>query len=623
MPDDYGPVYEGLIAAAAERRGLELLPTTRQQPSCRVSCLYSKACSKTHTDVALDVDPDLIVRRGTLGVIVYVTHWRTADSFQKKFWRTMEELFQYRMYKPEYRHMNWVFEPLQIKAGLLSLMRQCFDWSIDYNTDASASLSDFMRDLPKIAQRLEPLSQEKAKEYFLAGRCSASSKAALADVEQRLGETLMSEPRSVSSAWAIMASQCLSARQRGQLPRIIRSRIRTPVQLGTIVAASASEYGVPLDFERLFTDGETRSKNEEFIASVTSIPVRKKGDKFALLGTRFIGGFRLNKALFEAGVRLEGSSSLSDLTLAYFDALRNSEVWGPYLKSIVATRALQTDLSSFCRNGANPLIDVTGIVQEALTKRQKAWMLEVALCALGFNLNDLNRDLDPVLISKHGVALKEIAPFGDSGIHVIGNLNTGNWDDLKPIPGTSIPDTFSILRSEILAWVNRISVDGLVAGSRDTLILSYRYKRIKTFLSRAPHPLRPALLNTLKVKGFEVLENYPVPNFLNQMAGGKTGRFEVDFLAKQNGKTLLINIVTAQDGNESHKRKEMAARIKAARVHFAKSTQQYSAIAPRIWLILDGDWQQSFVRNLYESGAEAIFPALEWDQLVRALDQAT
>ena len=244
MPDDFGPIYEGLIAAAAERIGIPLLPAGRQSPQCRDVCAFASACAVTSAPVELDVDPDLILEGPKSGIVVYVTHWRTADSFQKKFWRTMEELFQYRLYRPDFLHINWVFEPLQIKGGLLSLMKQAFDWSEDYNSGGTLRLDEFMEELPELAKQLAPASPEKAKDYFLSRQCTTASRIVVKDVQKRLSKVLRATPIRKTALWDTMVANCLKARQRSWSPLDINCKIRTPVQIGAILEAAARHWKV-------------------------------------------------------------------------------------------------------------------------------------------------------------------------------------------------------------------------------------------------------------------------------------------------------------------------------------------------------------------------------------------
>lgn len=202
---------------------------------------------------------------------------------------------------------------------------------------------------------------------------------------------------------------------------------------------------------------------------------------------------------------------------------------------------------------------------------------------------------------------------------MIGALNSGAWANIRPMPNHDLKGTLAILGEEIVTWVKQRSRCLSVDCIEDAMRL-YRYKRVKTLLSRAPHPLRPALMTALRKKGFDVVEDGPVRNFLNDMARGKTGRFEVDAIAARNGTRLYINIVTAQDGNESHKRKEMAARIRAAHVGWDNAARKFTPVKLLMWLILDGDWPAVFVGNLYEAGADRVFPATSWGELMSALD---
>lgn len=387
MPDDYGPIYEGVIAAGASRIGIELLPTKRQTPNCRDVCAYAGDCIATNSDVKLDVDPDLVLRCGKNLAVAYVTHWRTADSFQKKFWRSMEELFQYRIYRPDIKHISWVFEPLQIKGGLLNLMKQVFDYSVDYNSSPSDSLTKFMKELPALAQSMGEISQESAKQYFLSPGSSAAARDARDDVSTRLRDAFSDIKPSRNDLWSIMIGNCFSARQKGWKSQNIQAKIRTPVQIGAVVLAAAKYWGVRANLATLLSSRSLRTCEKGFCDCLTTLPIRKKGDDYIYFCNGRIGGVTLNEKVLNT-MDAVSAKSLASIAVEYHEVMEGDPVWGPYLRSIVNTRDLGDSIRRYLWKRPRAGIDVSGMTQCALSSRDESWMLELALCICGANLND-------------------------------------------------------------------------------------------------------------------------------------------------------------------------------------------------------------------------------------------
>ena len=622
MPDIFGTIYEGILAYAVKENGLECSQAPPPPESCRTMCKHRQACRKIGSEINLTVDPDLIVRlpRGRAAVI-YSTHWRTADSFQKKFWRTLEELFQYRVHRPDYLHVNWVFEPLQIKRGLLVSMSKVFDCSEDYSDSWSAKHQSFIAGLQSWADDIKPVSIDAVVTYCRSSKRSAAERSFLNDVVTRMKAVIdsLEEISEESPLWVRMRDNCFESQKRKQVPHAVQERTRTPLQLGAIVQATADRMGVEIDLEALFNNGMLRCgtavETKKLSAALASIPVRRARGQFRHLGRENIGRIGFD-ADFIPAVPKKRARRFATLAQNYLRVMDAHPTWSAYFDSVAGgTSAVVKDLGRAGVKGAVSVNDYTQMMVSAASDPASSWLLEVALCGVERNLNDLNRDLDGYFESEFDTPLKRLAPFGDSGIHVIGALNKGDWEQLREIPGQSHAKTVSLLWDQIRLRVAEYANDGFL-DSVAAVAEAYVYKRMKTLLSRAPHPLAAAIRAELITLGYAIRDNPPIPNFINDIARGKTGRYEVNFEVSLDDASWYVNLVTAQDGNEGHKRKEIAGRQRAAGIAWDREASVPHLRQVTSICILDGEWSEAYVQNLLNAGFVHVVAASEWDPAV-------
>lgn len=92
----------------------------------------------------------------------------------------------------------------------------------------------------------------------------------------------------------------------------------------------------------------------------------------------------------------------------------------------------------------------------------------------------------------------------------------------------------------------------------------------------------------------------------------------------------LIKGQSSQDGNEGHKTKELAGRCRALRLAWSRGDDprdrsQWSFSQrplPKLALVLDGNWDVSKKRNLYEAGWDGVGDVSQLHEL-RQLIQGT
>ena len=114
MPADLGTLYEVIIGLALdeledikyEHEPLELIPT------CNDTCVHTESCLKKGKRPTIYIDPDFVIygNHGKVQKIMYITHWRSKTYSHLKFWRTIEELFEHKIYLPNVTSINTIFE---------------------------------------------------------------------------------------------------------------------------------------------------------------------------------------------------------------------------------------------------------------------------------------------------------------------------------------------------------------------------------------------------------------------------------------------------------------------------------------------------------------------------------
>lgn len=152
MPDVNGQTYESFVEFLLRRLGVrdEGTPGTGLQyhyendsfhATCHTSvglCAHAGECDRLtrHLGYGPWYDPDFVVTDDrVVRSVVSVTHWSNPRSSQYKFWRTAEEMFQYKtLFGRQTQSLNLLFEALDadqppVKITDLTVLQEFHGWS--------------------------------------------------------------------------------------------------------------------------------------------------------------------------------------------------------------------------------------------------------------------------------------------------------------------------------------------------------------------------------------------------------------------------------------------------------------------------------------------------------------
>jgi len=270
-----------------------------------------------------------------------------------------------------------------------------------------------------------------------------------------------------------------------------------------------------------------------------------------------------------------------------------------------------------------------------ISRHNHNWFFELSLYALGLNSSEDVQKKFQAEFERSGHRLRPHAPFGDiaatviyllQGIDVCTQWNEGG--NMK----TLTKDQF---RRQ--CWV----AVGSILASESTGIITSNEETIKTkYLQNKSYRIISANLH-----GFEIIVEHLLEDSCYLKSKGnmwEVGGIErrnswlTDMISKRwNGRPLqtwlegaskdkrwLIKIQSAQDGHEADKTKELAGRARGMRVCIKKYNEEREHQVyekremPKIALLLDGDWAQEQIDNLYESGWDWVGGAGDVDSLL-------
>jgi hypothetical protein len=176
-------------------------------------------------------------------------------------------------------------------------------------------------------------------------------------------------------------------------------------------------------------------------------------------------------------------------------------------------------------------------------------------------------------------------------------------DDLKKI-------------SEVLAsHLASIGLDVIEKNIDNIVRKTCRQNLITLAKHRTINFLKLFTLLKLKEYGYEILqEAVPIRSCLSAYAGAKTGTADsiYTFKIKKNNLNIIVDVIAAYE--QTHKHKEMSARIRMSRYQWnekVKNFEEFKEIDKWI-LVLDGPWEEltggktKFFEMLYEAGWDII-----------------
>src|SRR5579872_4123385 len=176
MPDILGPLYEAVLAYCLRTHGVAAtVSPPRPSPTCRETCPNAMECAALGHAPSIDVDPDVIGSTADNKFVVgFVTHWRTT-GFEKKFWRTVEEIFEYQTHRPGCVGVSFVAEPVsqsdRLRRALGALAGVDLDLPSVWNDELQKAVDEF----EALVKNGEIPTEPVAALNYLDEHCSARS----------------------------------------------------------------------------------------------------------------------------------------------------------------------------------------------------------------------------------------------------------------------------------------------------------------------------------------------------------------------------------------------------------------------------------------------------------------
>lgn len=618
MPDDFGTIYEGIVSYAAQRLGHQVISPFQADLvlGCRITCQNRVACTATGNEPKLYIKPDLarISSKDAPVHIFYVTHWRNADNFQYKLWRTVAEIFEHKLHVKNAVAVNWLAEPLSQNQGLLDALGRLADHSFDpsqLQCTARAS-ARMMTVIEEWADSLRPITISKvtqacrlleshhdwARSYF--GSYSDSVQMALA-----------STPRYTANdgVWSVSRDGCLSARSRPLQSRSISTSYRSSAQLLALLLGSAT---APLDASIAALQSgrspESAGVPEGVLTSFRQAKFRTKlsGAVSVLQERKDIKGTRLT--LSDGVLRLMArcdADILARIVERYVTGPLATPTWRAYVTDLAMTDNRRHNLRKRWPSWSPAA--VRRLVKDALLGRAPRVLFDMILAATDHTIDGLQAAIAPGFHDVTGTDLKRAAPHGDTGRHVFRMLLTGQASAVRPVAGKTLKQTIDIVASLAGKFLASVEAPDPAAWEYQAALQKALGFKMRTFLSKAPNPLLSYVERSLPPGWISAKLQATI---LNDLQHGKTGKTDYDF----GSASCFIKVVTAQDGNEEHKTKELCGRLRCQRVRAATSSpslehcklEQFRAV-----LVLDGDWSSDNIEALLLAGYDDIFEAGE------------
>lgn len=604
MPDVLGPLYEAVLTHCLLTRGEDVeVSAPRPQPTCRKTCPHTSDCSLLPWNPSLDVDPDVLGRTTANKPLVgFVTHWRTT-GFEKKFWRTVEEILEHQTHRPGGVGVSFVAEPISQSDRLRLALRSLAGVDVDMTTV-------WDRKLQKSVEELEVAVDE--------GSIPSEASAALAFVETNV-TSMIPLARYVQAVSGVLAASqlqpscriaaehlhrmCFESRKRSPSWKVrpIACSARTPAQLLALVLYALDADGLQLtdsDFARaqlsLPRNVECRALRA-LAATPFRIAGRERHGFIAVVDTIRGPVLRLEERAFPEGGRTPGALVLARTYLEY---LKNSGTWAGYLerltRGMLGPQRCPSTLTLSREDARESVVD-------AVERARQGWRLDLLISAAELSQVRLAAAADADFERLTGATLKAISAFGDEAKKVVSYCTRNCSGDLRSAPGLSLAKTLSALSASLWKPLDA-AIDWPL--NMESALSALCVRDMRTFLSGAPHPVLGALSVTLRSRGLRYEPDRQVPTIVNAWYGGNTGRTEYQFEIHCGSRPLFVKVSTGQDGNEGHKWKELAGRVRAHRA---------LAGDVEVWLVLDGEWSEDAVRKLHEAGYSKIFAV---DELV-------
>lgn len=665
LSDRLGSACEALIGLALDKYDdiepkYETVPTS----NCRAFCRKNQLCDKKGK---IYITPDFVIYRSKEPIaVIYVTLWQSSTYCHLKFWRTIEELFEHKLYLNDpLLCMNFLFKAKKRSdgsiespgwnAGNLIAMDWIFDDTYYFWDDSLFPL------IEKVAEKMTGTSIEEAAKLL---------KKELEGNEQLLGffEDFSEElydrltkgrpKENLEELWHLEREFCFSRTEEVKKPSATPSRWRMGILryilLYRLLQGSLADHDfnvvvhdliAAMYFKRRFRDiissSEIPLSNNDLISLIQRIDViiRKTSKKtYHLVKLRpSLGGFEVEfdedledflGDLYDLPTKkrrryyqiLEILSDLYEnkkpsIKFAFKDIKDQSRIERKVqMIHKIFDNKNQEDAKNnlfgeliVCDENPSQLVDDLD--------EQTNWILETALLYADVSSYELVHGINEDFNRRVGIRLEDISPYGDIG-RLVPNIISRKIN-LKRDVKEKLFMEFSTRVAQRLIESKKTKEE------IEDMLLEKKVKRILEAPDIRPlHDLINALVSSKELKkesGDSLFTDY-----MKTVEGKyyRVGQTEFNFKLEKN-LTVYVKIQSAQEGNEGHKRKELSGRARAFR-YKAVLDDGHVRFKPKnisLWLILDGDWVKSAmtIQNLYESGFDRFYSVRDLDLLVNDL----
>lgn len=607
MSDTLGHFCEAVMIAALD--GLDLSwkhhDTTGPQAliNCLDNCSHGHLCKNEGRLPRLRVEPDFVISCNRT-IFVYVTHAESSNIYNFKLWRTLGEILEQRKFIESCVCADILFGALREKKEVYQGFELISDLSdrIGVPDTFREAVAEFQREYkgPTSVPIITDWIKQNAGDFV--GRLVIETRNILSGFSSRA----MNAPKHPTQA--LFRDICRHAHWKpGISGRPIGDNLRTGMILSTVLRLSLPD-------RKSFTN--VLSGKALGLALDPGPYYRKRGAKFlpAWKHVEDIDGDYMDLApeirqAVSYFPKIDGFLAMVDL---YSERLRKDSTWSFYLNNIASW--------SDCKKLARVLSDHWPRLEHcyefllgSVCGSEPAGALEMVATIMRVSMNRLAQSLEDQMSESFGFSLKRFAPHGDDAIHVLSHLNRGNASALnyRDMNRTEFLDWF--LRALRSRW-DQALLEQDKPPKETELVSAYRYRLLKTFLTRAPSPL---LLSVLEIsdkillpRGYKRIDNALTPTFLNDILGGKILRAGAAFAYETGSRRISFMVSSTSEGNDKHKMKEYAGKVVAKKIQAARVSVGDAILTQRpgerIIVILDGSWPPDAQRFLYESGADFV-----------------
>jgi hypothetical protein len=667
--DRSGSKYERLLAVSLEALGFERNVETKKnylQPAKNSEIVISGTY----------IQPDLVLRSHEIvDAVIYVSHWSNKRSSKYKFWRTWEELAQQRCALDEgFISINCIFEALPAGArpmvcrnasdlpsdsardrelpqqlqgwdpGIGWAIVEAFDVSILFPVGFAPAVSESdSEDFGTTKMLRQALTLGIKNELCSQWKILRAIKQDAPSVSRSI-ETTASRFR-IGLLHLYIVSRVFLRHQMGKENSL--SDLIDAIALGNgqcradRVSSVLKWHGFGLSdivqvFETL-SEVYTRSGlKPEMLCSLRRFEklcfITLNGDLQKCLAD--IKDHRQNKELLKS---INKTFDRFDVIYGVADALDDlNSLELVDRKEAFVRKALIGVAHKKSEYSALFLKFSTSESRASIARHQHNWFFEIALYIMGINsTEDLQKNFQAEF-EKSGHKLRPHAPFGDTAatvIYLIQGIDVCCQWGVKNGNRTLTAEQFRELCWETVGRVVATKWDGANLCEPREVKVKYRQNKSWRIISsnlNGFYAIVEIELGDICSLSFGEPETNDLsilrqPSWATSVVstiwGGRP--LETWFEGVSNDGGWLIKVQSAQDGNEGHKTKELSGRCRAMHLEWkpGKDPEDRSKwkfgkrTMPKCALVLDGDWDRSKKKNLYEAGWDWVGDVSQLDEL--------